>query len=114
MKKLFLLAMIGMISTFTSCSNSNDEAPKQEETVASQKAEDLVRNSRELNISGKPIKMDNSVYVQCNTDWMENWGTSCIWSGGMLFKVSWSGVNTPGGMIYSYSTTATSFCTCGS
>jgi hypothetical protein len=132
MKKLVILAMIGMISTFTSCKNDASEAiqktshakpinktvSKDTKEVATQNAENYAKFFIETSVTGKGPSKPPYTYTDCHTDWNELWGTSCIWSQGMLFQVSWHGAMSPGsnGTItttYSYTTSQVSFCTCG-
>lgn len=107
MKKLVILAMIGMI--FTSCSNddliSTPKASNQsnyEKTIErsapgvtkkEQEAIDLLKGSITGRLPG------NSAYINCHTDYSAPSGHSCVSSGGYLFNVSWATPSSSSGSV---------------
>lgn len=110
MKKSIFIGVLALI-TLAACQNEREESFNDLSKKTERNVEDFVKAKKDN--SGKPAQIDNSVYVQCNTDWSDLFGTSCIWSQGMLFKVSWSPKASPSGITYAYSTQQVSFCTCG-
>lgn len=105
MKKLIILAMIGMITTFTSCSNESVTGTNQEplqKTVINNNAArtidgatpdeqaiiDIVKNSSTGKISPHNTPYGDAV-INCHTNWLADYGVACVSNGGYLFRVMW-------------------------
>jgi len=110
MKKSIFIGAMALI-TLAACQKESNELQNE---VQKEKAEIFVKTMTKQTSEGRPAQIDNSVYVQCNTDWQNITGTSCIWSGGMLFQVGWSTIPLDGGGVtHAYSTQQVSHCSCG-
>lgn len=99
MKKLIILAMIGMITL--SCSNESVTGPNQEPVQKSTVNKSAARGedtSKEEQEAIDAIKMDTAgkyvgttgTTIHCHTDYLSDVGHSCVSSGGYLFNVSWT------------------------
>lgn len=100
MKKL-LIASIVMLASLTACNNSNDEmisTPVGKEKVQSKataRGSDDVANDNDLLQSVNDYMIANklaggSAYIACHSDYTQDVGHACVYSGGYLFNVSWT------------------------
>lgn len=124
--------MIGMITmTIYSCSNDSMETTKsepQQKSVANKtfarsadgttKEEQAAIDILQGGMSGRIYQGGTSAYIDCHTNYNDDWGNACVWSNGYLFNVSWTTVYSPGyfggprvGNTH-YVATQTSFCHC--
>ncbi|MFP7656108.1 hypothetical protein [Chryseobacterium proteolyticum] len=124
MKKLIILAMIGMITL--SCSNESvtgtNQEPVQKSTVSKSaaKGEDPSREEQEA-IKAVEMATTGRIYnggtvINCHTDYTANSGSSCVSSGGYLILVTWITTtptsNGDAGPVRHYFTNHVSSCGC--
>lgn len=92
-----------MLASLTACQNSNDEMistpvgkekieksnkATARESVYSANDTELLQSVNDYMIANKLA--GGSAYIACHTDYLQNSGHACVYSGGYLFNVSWS------------------------